>query len=257
MKAYSLKKLLQRITSKGIFRLSFEKSVVSGLCYLFTAVSAFFLVKNGDIAESLPSVGSALLLVIPVIVESVFHWEMPFGLYVYVCIHCLGPLLGQSYRLFYITSWYDKLLHASSGAIFMLTGYKLIGVIGKTDDIEYRLKFAFGICFSITIAVLWEFSEYGVDLLFGCDNQHSAFISAVHTHLFGNGSGNLSHFEGIEQVVVDGVELPGYIDIGLIDTMDDMLFETIGAIIPVAILTLDRKTGLFSHTQSNDKKEKS
>ena len=48
--------------------------------------------------------------------------------------------------------------------------------------------------------------------------------------------------DNIQSVVIDGVALPveGYIDVGLHDTMRDMLLETAGALITCVLLLLDK-----------------
>ena len=54
--------------------------------------------------------------------------------------------------------------------------------------------------------------------------------------------GVIGSISNIESVVVNDAVLPtgGYIDIGLVDTMLDMLLETIGAVITCMIMWLDK-----------------
>ncbi len=89
-------------------------------------------------------------------------------------------------------------------------------------------------CFSMTIGVLWEFFEFGMDFLWNLDMQKDTVIHSIHSTLLNTGGQNQSiHITNIQEVVIDGKELgiEGYLDIGLIDTMSDLIVNFIGAII--------------------------
>ena len=52
--------------------------------------------------------------------------------------------------------------------------------------------------------------------------------------------GELGHLKGINSVAINGMPMEGYLDIGLMDTMKDMLIETVGALGYVLLNALDR-----------------
>ena len=91
----------------------------------------------------------------------------------------------------------------------------------------------------MTIGVLWEFFEWGMDLLMGFDMQKDTILSAVSSvMLHPEGKNDPVAMEGIRDVILvleDGsqvsVGLGGYLDIGLMDTMKDLLVNLIGAVI--------------------------
>ena len=93
---------------------------------------------------------------------------------------------------------------------------------------------------TITVSALWEFAEYGSDMLLGTDSQNDTYINGIHSYFLGKTAGQLGSIDGISQVVVNGMELPGYVDIGLIDTMGDMLIETLGASLGCGLLAADQ-----------------
>ena len=74
--------------------------------------------------------------------------------------------------------------------------------------------------------------------------------------LLGDSLGVTGRIPNIQSVSVNGLLLPvdGYIDIGLIDTMLDMLLETAGAVVTCVILWLDKgKHPLIQNKQSIEK----
>ena len=148
-------------------------------------------------------------------------------------------MLGHSYGLFYTTTWWDKLLHCSGGVAFAIVGYYLPLLIGE-NRMTPAMRLIFAVCFSMAISVMWEFMEYGQDMLLGFDTQNDTLISTIHSYLLGDTTGRLGRIEGISEVAVNGLSIPGYIDIGLIDTMGDMLIETLGAVLCAVALGIDR-----------------
>ena len=103
-------------------------------------------------------------------------------------------------------------------------------------------KSNFALCFSVAIAVLWEFCEFGADTFLGMDMQDDTVIHGLTSYLLGDSLGMTGSIPNIQSVSVNGLLLPvdGYIDIGLIDTMLDMLLETMGAIAACVIILLDK-----------------
>ena len=187
----------------------------------------------------LQSIETLVLISIPMIVECLFHCRLAMWLHVFIMLYGLGPMLGHSYGLFYTTTWWDKLLHCSGGVAFAIVGYYLPLLIGE-NRMTPAMRLIFAVCFSMAISVMWEFMEYGQDMLLGFDTQNDTLISTIHSYLLGDTTGRLGRIEGISEVAVNGLSIPGYIDIGLIDTMGDMLIETLGAVLCAVALGIDR-----------------
>lgn len=75
----------------------------------------------------------------------------------------------------------------------------------------------------MTIGVVWEFYEYGSDMIFKTDMQKDTVIHEISSVMFNPDGRNSAVTKPIESIVVNGEEWNGYIDIGLIDTMKDLL----------------------------------
>jgi len=87
-------------------------------------------------------------------------------------------------------------------------------------------------CFSMTIGVLWEFFEFAMDQLFALDMQKDTIVHAIHSVTLDPTNTNTTvTIDGITDTMVNGVDLGvgGYLDIGLIDTMEDLIVNFIGA----------------------------
>ena len=87
-------------------------------------------------------------------------------------------------------------------------------------------------CFSMTIGVLWEFFEFGMDTFFHTDMQKDTIVNAIYSvSLDPTNSNKVVALTGITDTAVNGksLGLGGYLDIGLIDTMQDLLVNFVGA----------------------------
>lgn len=158
-----------------------------------------------------------------------------------------GPILGKIYRLYYKLSFWDKLLHMTSGFLFATIGGILPSVIEKGKEHSLGLQLACAVMFTLSIAVIWEFYEYSMDKFFGMDMQQDTVVKDINSYLLGslNGAdkGVISSISGINSVVIDGVplEINGYLDIGLNDTMGDMLVCSVGGLLYCAFAILERR----------------
>lgn len=85
----------------------------------------------------------------------------------------------------------------------------------------------------MTIGVLWEFFEFGMNEMFGLDMQKDTVVTGISSTLLDpSGSQHPQRIDRIESVEVNGQELGvgGYLDIGLRDTMGDLFVNFVGAL---------------------------
>jgi len=82
-----------------------------------------------------------------------------------------GEILGF-YELF---SWWDSMLHFSSGIIFGLVGYMLFISFNRDASVRGKLHPAsvlmFAVCFSIACGTMWEIFEFAGDSMLGMNMQ--------------------------------------------------------------------------------------
>lgn len=233
------------------------KLIAVAICEAFILATLVVVIVNRDYSNIAVCLISFVVALMPLLIERIFSCEINSLLYFMTNIYTLGPLLGDCYKLYYQTVWWDKMLHTFAGVLFALFGMYIFEIMSeKQKNIKGGAMFAF--CFSVTLAVLWEFFEFGCDSLLGTDMQRDTVIKTINSYLLGDGIGVVATIDGIESVVVDSVVLPtnGYIDIGLIDSMTDMLLETLGALCVAVFHLVDKgKHPLFVRTEKNDEEK--
>lgn len=179
---------------------------------------------------------------LPLALTLIFRWKMNFLFYAFFSAYTLGPLLGAVYNLYYYTSWWDDLLHVMAGTVFAVVGAYIAVALNKNQKNSFMLIAIFGVMFSISVAVFWEFYEFSSDMLLHSDMQADTVITTVNTKITST-DGSVKVFDNITQTTVNGQSLgiTGYLDIGLIDTMTDMIVETIGAMIYFVYAIIDKE----------------
>lgn len=218
-----------------------EKWIKSGgvaICEIFTVFTIITLWAGGEPERLALAFGTLLLVLLPLLLEKVFHCRICLPVYLFALAYAVGPMLGHCWKLYYTVPVWDKLLHASGGVMFAILGAYFFDLLMKGGK-RPAASAIFALCFSMAIAVLWEFCEFGADTFLGMDMQDDTIIPGLTSYLLGDTLGVTGSIKNIQSVTVNGAALPGYIDIGLIDTMLDMLLETLGAVVTCVILWLD------------------
>lgn len=219
-----------------------EKRIKLGgviLCEIFALATIVMLLSGGEPDRLALAFGTLLMVLLPMLLEKVFCCRVCLPVYLFALAYAIGPMLGHCWKLYYTVPVWDKLLHISGGVMFAILGAYFFDLLIKEQK-NPTANAIFALCFSMAIAVLWEFFEFGADRFLGMDMQDDTVIHNLTSYLLGDAVGVTGSIDGIQSVVVNGLALPGYIDIGLTDTMLDMLLETIGAVVTCVFLWLDK-----------------
>ena len=209
------------------------------VCELFVLYSMLRSLHSGPASDALVCLLVGIGVAVPYILEA-FGYRMSDMLFVFSLLYLLASMSGRIYKLYYLVAHWDKLLHLCGGVVFALLGSYLPVVINRKYENDRLLRVLFALMFSISVSALWEFYEFGMDRWFGMDMQRDTIIHAIHSYDLGEATGVIGSIDQIDSVIVNGEPLEGYIDIGLIDTMGDMMIETAGAAAYAVVFALDK-----------------
>ena len=179
------------------------------------------------------------LFMLPFFIQQNFGIELPSTLEIIILLFIFASEILGELACFFITipNW-DSILHTTTGFLSAATGFALIDILNRNSRIKFQLSPIYvalvAFCFSMTIGVLWEFFEFGVDRLFMKDMQKDTIIHSITSVMLDPTNKNIPVTIGdITSVAVNGHELGfgGYLDIGLYDTMEDLFVNFIGALV--------------------------
>lgn len=208
----------------------------------FVVFTILWLVVREQYGRLPMAVVTLLLVAAPLVMERLLGVHIALPVFIFTLLYAVGPMLGFCYNLYYHVPWWDKMLHIFGGVAFALLGLFLFEKFADPQRVRRWMTVVFALCFSMAVAVGWEFFEYGMDTLFGMDMQDDTVITEITSYLLDGAPGEAGSIRDITAVTVNGKPLPvkGYIDIGLNDTMWDMLLETLGTIVVVGWYLWDR-----------------
>ena len=206
-----------------------------------TMVAQFF---NRDYESVFLCLLTLILLLLPTIVERALMVDLPNTLEIIIMLFIFAAEILGEIRSFYTTFYgWDTILHTINGFLCAAIGFALVDMLNRNEKFSLTLSPTYmavvAFCFSMTIGVLWEFFECGMDQLFLLDMQKDAVVNTISTVMLDPTGGNTSvAIRDITDVVVitaGGEEislgLGGYLDIGILDTMKDLLVNFVGAVV--------------------------
>lgn len=213
------------------------------ICEIFVVITILHLLAIRQYGSRLLlAFATIVMLFLPGMVEKLFSCKLRLPVYLFSLLYALGPMLGHCWELYYTLPGWDKVLHISGGILFALLGILIFERFCGNNRKVVAMAAAFALCFSMALSVAWEFYEFGCDTFLGTDMQNDTVITEIHSYFLADELGVAGSIVDIEEVTVNGQPLPvaGYLDIGLIDTMMDMLLEIIGSLAVVAIFIFSR-----------------
>lgn len=245
IKVYTIKnkmRILKMNKKINEYGLSTFKVILTSLLCLAGLLSIIYVAcTTKELFSYFYCIAISVFVTVPLIISVIFRWKMNIFFYILFSFYTFGPLLGAVYSLYYHLSWWDGLLHLLAGTVFAVIGAQLTNILNKNNKTSYVLSAIFGVLLSIGIAVFWEFFEYGCDRIFNSDMQADTIINIISTKI-NRTDGLVDVYKNITETFVNGQSLGiiGYLDIGLVDTMHDMIVETLGAFIFIVYVLFDR-----------------
>lgn len=180
-----------------------------------------------------------ILFAVPEMVEKKMGILLPDTLEVIILLFIFSAeILGEVQSFYTHFPYWDTVLHTINGFLCAAIGLSLVEILNNSERVSIRLSPFFvavvAFCFSMTVGVVWEFFEFGMDMLFGLDMQKDTIVHTISSIALDPAGGMTPYvIDNIQQVMINGQDLgiSGYLDIGLIDTMEDLLVNFIGALV--------------------------
>ena len=134
------------------------------------------------------------------------------------------------------------MLHTINGFLAAGVGFSLVDLLNKNSkkiNLSPLYLAVVSFCFSMTIGVVWEFFEFGMDYYLKFDMQKDRIVDSISSvYLDETKSNTPVIIDDIEKTIIynandngdiEEIIIDGYLDIGIIDTMKDLLVNFIGA----------------------------
>ena len=207
---------------------------------ILTVISQFF---NRNYENVFLGLLTLVLFVLPTIFERKLMIDLPDTLEVIILLFIFAAQILGEIQAFYTTvAGWDTALHTVNGFLCAAVGFSLVDMFNRNERFSLSLSPVFmaivAFCFSMTIGVLWEFFECAVDHIFLLDMQKDMIVRDISTVMLDPTNSNQTMvIRGITDVILvtEEGEIPlglgGYLDVGLLDTMKDLVVNFVGAVV--------------------------
>lgn len=190
---------------------------------------------------------SLVLFLLPSFISENFGIRLPETLEIIVLLFIFAAeILGEISGFYLRFSFWDTMLHIINGFLCAAIGFALVDVLNRSTRFKFQLSPLFlavvAFCFSMTVGVIWEFFEFFMDQMFHLDMQKDFVINTVSSAMFAAPDHSIPPVirditdtviitAGGTQYSLSDFGIHGYLDVGIIDTMKDLLVNFIGAVV--------------------------
>ena len=202
---------------------------------------------------------SLILFLVPSFLQDTFKINIPplFQVIIFGFIFA-AEILGEIDHFYVRIHGWDTMLHTMNGFLCAAVGFSLIYLLNRdSKNVNlspfYLTLVAF--CFSMTVGVVWEFFEFSMDQFFFLDMQKDFIVQEFGSVTLDPANmgtpidvagitDTIIHTASGETYTING----GYLDIGILDTMKDLLVNLLGAVVFSIIGYTSLKTSKSSKT---------
>ena len=209
--------------------------IVLMVLVLLSIVRQFFL---GNYHNMFLGILTLILFSIPKLIEKKLGVSIPAGLQAVILIFIFSAeILGEINAFYVKIPIWDTMLHTTNGFLMAAIGFALIDIFNQSEKFSIKMSPYFvafvAFCFSMTVGVVWEFFEFGMDWFFKTDMQKDWILPAISSVKLNPEGANVPIKIAIDSGVINGQEwnLGGYLDVGIVDTMKDLMVNFVGAVV--------------------------
>lgn len=162
---------------------SIHKRITLGLQAILL-VGLVLSVLQGQWVTAISVTGIVLVTLAPVVLGRRFRVFIPPEFEVLAIVFVFASLFLGEIRDYYTRFWWwDAVLHTASGFLLGILGFLLVHVLNEKEEIELHMRPAFVAFFAFMFAVgmgaIWEIFEFGMDQIFGMNMQKTGLVDTM------------------------------------------------------------------------------
>lgn len=223
-----------------------EQPVVFVLYFVLRALVFVTLVRSaflGHYEHMMLCVLTLVLLLVPSLIEHTLDIELPDLLESIILLFIFAAeILGEIDAFYIRIPFWDTILHTTWGFLCAGIGFALFDILNRSDSSKIKLTPLYmavsAAAFSMCIGACWEIFEYLADSFIGVDMQKDTLVQTINTVWLDPTNSNVTipvrDIVSTQITLASGevIQIPGgYLDIGIHDSMADLIVNLIGALV--------------------------
>lgn len=162
---------------------SFNHSIVVYVIWVLLIGGAAFAIYERHWESLFVSVLTFALTFVPLLFQRFYHVRIPVFFTSAIIVFTYSTLfLGEIGNFYERLWWWDVLMHGGAAIGFGLIGFIMIFMLFRGNRYAAPpIALAwFAFCYAMTIGVLWEIFEFGMDQMFGLNMQKSGLADTMY-----------------------------------------------------------------------------
>jgi len=123
-----------------------------------------------------------VLTFMPRLLEHKYNFDIPpeFEMVMVLFIYA-SIFLGEVHGYYTRFWWWDAILHAGSALVLGFTGFLILYVLYRTGKFKasFRVLALFSFCFAFALGAFWEIFEFFMDSVFGLNMQKNGIVDTM------------------------------------------------------------------------------
>ena len=141
-------------------------------------------IVQGNYLALFLSTGILLLTLVPAFLRRSMSVYLPLEFDFVTVLFLFATLFLGEMRSYYLRFWWwDVLLHTTAGALTGMAGFLLVYLLNREQRADLTMSpffvGLFSFAFAETIGVIWEIFEFGMDTFFGLNMQKSGLVDTM------------------------------------------------------------------------------
>lgn len=147
-------------------------------------VGAFLAVAQGRWLAAVSTVGIIIVTFLPLMIGRRIAVQIPPEFEVLAVVFVYASLfLGEVHGYYVRFWWWDAILHIGSGFLLGILGFLLVYVLNEHENVDLHMRphfvALFAFMFAVGIGALWEIFEFAMDQLFHLNMQKSGLVDTM------------------------------------------------------------------------------
>lgn len=132
------------------------------------------------------SIFTLVVMMLPSIIEKSLNLDIPseFEIILILFIYC-AMFLGEMRQFYDRVWWWDNMLHGFSGLILGNIGFLIVSYLNRSTRTKATMRLSpvfvsfFSFCFAVAMGALWEIYEFFMDQVFGFNMQRGSLVDTM------------------------------------------------------------------------------
>jgi uncharacterized membrane protein YjdF len=159
-----------------------RQPVVVRVIWAFLLIALVAALVQGRWSLAFVSVVTIGVSLLPILFEQRFGFRLPVSFFTGIVLFGFATiLLGEAFDFYERYWWWDVLLHGGSAIGFGLIGFVFAFMLFQGDRYAAPAWAVsfLAFCFALSMGTMWEIFEFGMDQIFGMNMQKSGLLDTM------------------------------------------------------------------------------